>query len=300
MKKKNIKGIKKILGRNLISLFYRSLFFLSDEAFIKFIYRLRMGKKLNLDNPVTFNEKLQWLKLNDHNPLYTKIADKLGVRDYVTEKAGKEHVVPVLGVYSSFDEIDFSSLPSSFVLKTTHDSGSLVICSDKASLDIKKARKTITRSMKRNYYRTTREWQYKNIEPKIIVEKYLGDCITDYKFFCFNGKPRFMYIEREQEADPVQAIFDMDFNRLPFTMDDEASPAVFEKPQFFDEMKRIAGVLSSGIPFIRVDMYYVEGKILVGELTFYHYGGFIPFNPPGWDKTIGGYLDIENKIRGDK
>lgn len=295
MKERNIKGIKKILGKNLIAVFYRSLFFLSDEAYIKFIYRLRMGKKLNLDNPVTFNEKLQWLKLNDHNPLYTKIADKLGVREYVTQKVGKEHVVPLLGIYSSFDEIDFSSLPSSFVLKTTHDSGSLVICPDKSSLDIKKARKTITRSMKRNYYRTTREWQYKNIEPKIIVEKYLGDCITDYKFFCFNGQPRFMYIEREEEAHPLQAVFDMDFNRLPFTMDDDASPEVFEKPQFFDEMKRIASVLSSGIPFIRVDMYYVEGKILVGELTFYHYGGFIPFNPPGWDKTIGGYLNIEKK-----
>lgn len=295
MKERNIKGIKKILGKNLISIFYRSLFFLSDEAFIKFIYCLRMGKRLNLDTPVTFNEKLQWLKLNDHNPLYTKIADKLGVRDYVTEKAGKEHVVPIIGVYSSFDEIDFSSLPSSFVIKTTHDSGSLVICSDKSSLDIKKARKTIMRSMKRNYYRTTREWQYKNIEPKIIAEKYLGECITDYKFFCFNGKPGFMYIEREEEEQPQQAIFDMDFNRLPFTMDDDASPEVFEKPQFFDEMKRIASVLSSGIPFIRVDMYYVEGKILVGELTFYHYGGFIPFNPPEWDKTIGGYLNIEKK-----
>ncbi len=300
MKTKKLKRIKKILGKNLISLFYRSLFFLSDEAFIRLIYRLRMGKKLNLDKPVTFNEKLQWLKLNDHNPLYTKIADKLGVRDYVREKVGKEHVVPVLAAYSSFDEIDFSSLPQSFVLKTTHDSGSLVICPDKAFLDIKKAGKTITRSMKRNYYWTTREWQYKNIEPKIIAEKYLGKCITDYKFFCFNGKPEFMYIEREEEEQPQQAIFDMTFNRLPFTMDDDASPEVFEKPQFFDEMKTIAGVLSSGIPFIRVDMYYVEGKILVGELTFYHYGGFIPFNPPEWDKTIGGYLDIEKKDRGDK
>ncbi len=300
MKTKKLKRIKKILGKNLISLFYRSLFFLSDEAFIRLIYRLRMGKKLNLDKPLTFNEKLQWLKLNDHNPLYTKIADKLGVRDYVREKVGKEHVVPVLAVYSSFDEIDFSSLPQSFVLKTTHDSGSLVICPDKSFLDIKKAGKTITRSMKRNYYWTTREWQYKNIEPKIIAEKYLGKCITDYKFFCFNGKPEFMYIEREEEAQPQQAIFDMTFNRLPFTMDDDASPEVFEKPQFFDEMKRIASVLSSGIPFIRVDMYYVDGKILVGELTFYHYGGFIPFNPPEWDKTIGGYLDIEKKDRGDK
>ena len=299
MKKESIKGIKRILGKNLIALFYRSLFFLSDEAYIKLIYRLRMGKKLNLDNPVTFTEKLQWLKLNDHNPEYTKIADKLAVRDYISEKVGKEHIVPVLGVYSSFDEIDFDSLPSRFVLKTTHDSGSWVICSDKSSFDYTSARKILTRSLKRNYYRTTREWQYKDIEPRIVAEEFLGERIDDYKFFCFNGEAKFMYIEKETDAHPSQAIFDMNFNRLPFSMDDDVSLAAFEKPEFFDEMKRIAGVLSSGIPFIRVDMYYVGGRILVGELTFYHYGGYIPFNPPEWDKTIGGYLNIEN-IRGDK
>ena len=299
MKKESIKGIKRILGRNLIALFYRSLFFLSDEAYIKLIYRLRMGKKLNLDNPVTFTEKLQWLKLNDHKPEYTKIADKLAVRDYITEKVGSEHIVPVLGVWSSFDEIDFDKLPSRFVLKTTHDSGSWVICSDKSSFDYTSARKILTRSLKRNYYRTTREWQYRNIEPKIVAEEFLGERIDDYKFFCFNGEPKFMYIEKETDEHPSQAIFDMNFDRLPFSMDDDVCLSVFEKPVFFDEMKRIAGVLSSGIPFIRVDMYYVGGRILVGELTLYHYGGYIPFNPPGWDKTIGGYLNIEN-IRGDK
>ncbi len=300
MKTKFIKAAKKILGKNLISIFYRSLFFLSDESYLRLIYRLRMGKKLNLDNPVTFNEKLQWLKLNDHKALYTKMADKLGVRDYVGEKAGKGHVVPVLGVYSSFDEIDFSSLPSSFVLKTTHDSGSYVICPDKTKLDIKGARKTITRSMKRNYYRTTREWQYRGIKPKIIAEEFLGENLTDYKFFCFNGVPKFMYIEDEAGEKHEQAIFDMNFKREPFTMEDKYSTAFFIKPDFFDEMKRIAAVLSAGIPFLRTDMYYVEGKILVGELTFYHYGGFIPFNPPEWDKTIGGYLDIKKDLRGDR
>ncbi len=300
MKKESIKGIKRILGKNLIALFYRSLFFLSDEAYIRLIYRLRMGKRLNLDNPVTFTEKLQWLKLNDHNPLYTKIADKLAVRDYIKERVGEEHVVPVLGVYSSFDEIDFSSLPSRFVLKTTHDSGSWVICSDKSSFDYSSARKILTRSLKRNYYRTTREWQYRDIEPKIVAEEFLGERIDDYKFFCFNGEPKFMYIEKETEEHPSQAIFDMEFCRLPFSMDDDVSLSAFEKPVFFDEMKRIAGVLSSGIPFIRVDMYYIGGRILVGELTFYHYGGYIPFNPPEWDRTIGGYLKIEKNYRGDK
>lgn len=299
MKKERIKALKRILGKNLIALFYRSLFFLSDDKYIRLIYRLRMGRKLNLDNPVTFNEKLQWLKLHDHNPSYTSLADKLAVRDYISRKVGSEHVVPLQGVWSSFDEIDFSTLSSRFVLKTTHDSGSWVICPDKNGFDYSSARRILSRSLKRNYYRTTREWQYKDIVPRIIAEEFLGEAIDDYKFFCFNGKARFMYIEKEAGRHPCQAIFDMNYVRLPFSMDDDVSQSEFAKPVFFDEMKRIAEVLSDGIPFLRVDMYYIGGRILVGELTFYHYGGYIPFNPPEWDRTIGGYLDID-RIRGNR
>ncbi len=292
MEKKKIRVLKKILGKNFIALFYRSLFFLSDESYIRLIYRLRMGKKLNLKNPVSFNEKLQWLKLYDRKSLYTKMADKLAVRNYIEEKIGEGHSPTVLGLYSSFDEIDFDKLPASFVLKTTHDSGSYVICPEKSKLDMRAAKRKLSRSMRRNYYRTTREYQYRDIKPRIIAEEFLGDSLTDYKFFCFNGEPKFMYIEEETGESHDQAIFDMSFNREPFTMEDKYSTASFTKPEFFDDMRVTAAVLSSGIPFLRVDMYYVRGRIYVGELTFYHYGGFIPFNPPEWDDIIGGYLDL--------
>lgn len=294
MEKKRIKVLKKLLGKNFIALFYRSLFFLSDESYVRFIYRLRMGRKLHLDNPTSFNEKLQYLKLYDRKSIYTKMADKLAVRDYVEEKIGRGHTPLILGVYSSFDEIDFDKLPKSFVLKTTHDSGSYVICPDKAGLDIKSAKRKLRRSLRRNYYLTTREYQYRDITPRIISEEFLGLNLTDYKFFCFNGEPKFMYIEEETGESREQAIFDMDFNREPFTMDDEYATAIFEKPSFFDDMRKTAASLSSGIPFLRVDLYYVRGRVYVGELTFYHYGGFIPFNPPEWDDIIGGYLDINN------
>lgn len=294
MEKKKIRVLKRLLGKNLIALFYRSLFFLSDESYIKLIYRLRMGKKPDLDNPVSFNEKLQWLKLHDRKSLYTRLADKLAVRNYVEKKIGKGHSPLVLGVYSSFDEIDFDKLPAGFVLKTTHDSGSYIICPDKTRLDMRAAKRKLSRSLRRNYYRTTREYQYRDIKPRIIAEEFLGENLTDYKFFCFNGEPKFMYIEEETGESREQAIFDMDFNREPFTMEDRYSTASFIKPDFFDDMRNTAAVLSSGIPFLRVDMYYVRGRIYVGELTFYHYGGFIPFNPPEWDDIIGGYLDINS------
>lgn len=302
MDKKQIKDIKKILGKDIISFFYRSLFFLSDKAYLKFVYRLRLGKKLNLDNPTSFTEKLQWLKLYDHNPMYSKMADKFAVRDYIKDKVGDEFLVPLIGVYDNYSEIDFSSLPSSFVMKPTNDSGSCVICLDKSLLDLKKTKKTICYSLKHNYYKKTREWQYKNIKPRVIVEKYLGDDINpinDYKFFCFNGKARFMYIEKESSSSPSQAIYDMDFNRLSFSMDDDVSQENYDKPVCFDEMRKVAEKLSEDIPFLRVDMYYEKGQIYVGELTFYHYGGYIPFNPPNWDDIIGCWLDI-SKIKGNK
>lgn len=300
MEERRLKKIKKALGKNFISSLYRSLWFLSDKSYLKLIYRLRMGIKLNLDNPASFTEKLQWLKLYDHNPLYTKLADKHSVRKYIEEKVGEEHLVPLLGVYNSFSEIDFSSLPSSFVIKPTNDSGSCVICYNKALFDLKKARKIINYSLCHNYYHKTREWQYKDIKPQVLVEEYLGKDgpINDYKFFCFNGKAKFMYIEKESSSSPSQAIYDMDFNRLPFSMDDDISSTKYTRPECFNQMRAIAETLSQSIPFLRVDMYYERGKVYVGELTFYHYGGFIPFKPPVWDKKIGEWLNIDS-IKGE-
>lgn len=290
-----IHGMKRLFGKNLISGFYRSLGFLSDEKYIRFIYRLRMGKKLNLDNPRTFTEKLQWLKLNDHNPLYTTIADKLAMREYVEKKVGPGHSVPILGTWKSFSDIDFDKLPDRFVLKTTHDSGSFVICNDKATFDKAKAKKILSKSLKRNYYKTTREWQYKDIEPRIIAEEYLNDGkshLTDYKFFCFNGKPVFMYCEEEASEHLTQAIADMQYNLMPFSMEDDKADCLPPKPEQFNSMEMIAQSLSEGFPFIRVDMYCIKDKVYVGELTLYHFGGYTPFNPEEWDLKLGDMLDI--------
>lgn len=290
-----IHGLKRVLGKNLISGFYNALGFLSDENYIRLIYRLRMGKKPDLDNPKTFTEKLQWLKLHDHNPEYTRMADKLAMRTYVRDKVGEGHTVPVLGIWNRFEDIDFDALPDRFVLKTTHDSGSYLICRDKASFDRKNASKVLSRSLKRNYYRTTREWQYKDIEPRIIAEQYMDDGktnLTDYKFFCFNGKPLFMYSEEESSGNPTQAIADMQYNMMPFSMDDAKADVLPPKPDLFDDMASAAEKLSHGIPFLRVDMYCIGNAFYVGELTFYHYGGYIPFNPVEWDLKLGEKLEL--------
>ncbi len=298
MKNSTIHSIKKVLGKNVIAAFYRSLGFLSDKSFVSLIYRLRMGKRLDLENPKTFTEKLQWLKLNDHRSIYTKMADKLGMRSYVEEKIGPGHTAKVLGVWERFSDIDFDSLPDRFVLKTTHDSGSYIICRDKASIDMKAAEKKLTRSLKRNYYRTTREWQYKDIVPRIFAEEYLDDgktFLTDYKFFCFNGKPVFMYVEEETATNPTQVIMDMDYKMLPFFMEDSRTEKIPEKPVLFEQMKSVAEKLSDGVPFLRVDLYCINGTVFVGEMTFYHYGGFIPFKPVEWDEKLGSMLELPKK-----
>lgn len=296
MKIELLRKLKKTLGKGAIRTFYRFLWFLSDEQYVSLVYRLRMGKKLDLENPKTFTEKLQYLKVYDHQPIYTQMADKIGMRSFVDERIGKGHTVPILGCWNHFKEIDFHVLPSRFALKCTHDSGSYVICRNKDSLDKKEAEKRISSSLKRNYYRTTREWQYKNIEPRIIAEAYLedreGKPLTDYKFFCFNGEPKFMYAEEESAERPTQAIFDMEYRKLPFSMEDESSDDLPLKPKCFDEMKFYAEKLSESVPFLRVDMYEVNGVIYIGEMTFYHYGGFTPFKPVGWDLKLGEWITL--------
>lgn len=295
MELKKIKKIKKLLGKNTIAFFYRSLWFLSDKAFIKLIYKLRMGRKLNLDTPQTFTEKLQWLKLYDHKPEYIKMADKLQMRDFVKEKIGEGHTVPLLGVYDKWEELDFEKLPNAFVLKTTHDSGSYIIVKDKSKLDKKVAKKKINHSLRKNYYKTTREWQYKNIKPKIIIEEFLDDgnsALTDYKFFCFNGKCEFLYVMQETASVATQVIVDTKFNRLPFRMDDEPSEKMPQKPTELEKMIGFAEKLSTKQAFLRVDMYLAGGKIYIGELTFYHYGGYIPFDPPEWDLKLGKKINL--------
>ena len=272
---------------------------LPDELYLKLIYRIRVGKKLNLKNPKTYNEKLQWLKLHDRNPLYTTLVDKYEVKSYIAEKIGEEYVIPTLGVWERFEDIDFNSLPDQFVLKCTHDSGGLVICKDKKKLDIEEARKKITRCQGTNYYWHGREWPYKFVRPRIIAEQYMEDEKTqelrDYKFFAFNGTVRALFVASERQEKGTETkfdFFDADFNHLDFTNGHPNSTLTIEKPSSFDKMKELASILSVGFPQLRVDFYDVNGHVYFGELTFSHWSGLTPFSPDKWDDTFGSWIDL--------
>ena len=270
----------------------------SDKVYLKMRYRNVFNKTLNLSNPKTFNEKLQWLKLNDRNPLYTILVDKYETKDYIANIIGNEHIIPTLGIYDSFDDIDFSKLPNSFVMKCTHDSGGIVIVKNKNNLNVEDARKKINKSLKKNYYYSGREWPYKNVKPRIIIEKYMEDKKTkelrDYKFFCFNGVPKFMFLATDRQIEQTKFNFyDMDFNLLPFTQGHPNDLRKIQKPEKFEEMVEFSKKLSKDIPHVRVDFYEINGKVYFGEMTFYHYSGFTRFNPEEWDEKLGDYITIK-------
>ena len=297
--KKNRSKLQKAIqtpGRALMNIIYHFPKFsakLDDEKYVRFIYKWCFKKKLDLENPKTFSEKLQWIKLYDHNELYTRVVDKYAVKEYIASQIGEEYIIPTIGLWSNFDEIDFEKLPQSFVLKCTHDSGGLVICKDKSNLDIKKARKKIVKSLNSNFFLLGREWPYKGVKPQIIAEPYISDSngeLNDYKFFCFNGQPKMLFIASDRGIDTRFDFFDMDFNHLPFEQGHPNSTKVLKKPDGFDHMKEIAMKLSEGFPEVRVDFYNVDGKIYFGELTLFHFSGFVPFEPEEWDEKMGSWI----------
>lgn len=266
-----------------------------DRIYLPLKYYMRTGEFLNLRNPVTYTEKLQWLKLHDRRPLYTTLVDKYEVKKYVAEKLGEEYVVPLLGVWENVDDIPFDELPAQFVLKCTHDSGGLQICKEKASFDIDSAKKKINQVLKANYYWANREWPYKNVKPRVIAEKYLEDSQTcdtrDYKFFTFGGEPKVMYIATGRGSGETYGdFFDMDFRHLDLTIDHNNAPVCPEKPVGFEEMKRAAAILAEGIPQVRVDFYEIDSHVYFGEMTFFHCGGFMKFNPDSWNRTFGDWV----------
>ncbi len=267
-----------------------------DSLWLKVLYRAKLHRNLNLKTPVRFTEKLNWLKLHDHNPLYTRLVDKYEVKQYIKEKLGEQMVIPSYGVWEHFDDIDFDKLPNQFVLKCTHDSGRFCICRDKAVFDVEGARKKLETSLRNNFFWWTREWPYKNVKPRIIAEKYMedgeNDVLTDYKFFCFNGIPKMMYISKDVSIDPRTDFFDMEWNHLPFRLKDPNADIVPEKPSLFEEMKEIACKLSSGIPHVRVDLYVINNHIYFGEMTFFHNSGIFSVTPDEWDYKIGDWLDL--------
>lgn len=275
---------------------------LPDTLFIKISYKLKLKKALNLKNPRTYNEKIQWLKLYDRKPEYTTMVDKYEVKKYIAKKIGEEYVIPTIGIWDSFEDIDFDTLPNQFVLKCTHDSGGLVICQNKELLDIKSAKAKLCKSLRKNYFWLGREWPYKNVKPRIIAEKYMEDSETkelrDYKFFCFNGVAKALFIATERGNKNEETkfdFFDMNFNHLPFTNGHPNAKTTPKKPASFDIMKTLAEKLSSGIPHLRVDFYEVDGKVYFGELTFSHWGGMVPFEPEEWDYKFGEYITLPKK-----
>lgn len=272
---------------------------LSDEDFIKLLFKAEMGYDPDLENPKTFNEKLQWIKLYDHNPLYTKMVDKIAVKDYVREKIGDEHIIKTLGIWDSYDDIDFETLPEQFVLKCNHDSGGLVIVKDKEKMDRKMVRKTISSSLRINYYKKYREWPYKNVQPRIIAETYVVDeatnSLNDYKFFCFNGKVKCFKIDFNRFVKHQANYYDENCNLLPFGEKDfpRDSSADIKMPPVIDEMKKIAEIIAAGHPFLRVDLYYANNHIYFGEITFFPASGFGKIEPVEWDSILGEWINLE-------
>ena len=277
---------------------------MSDEDFLKMHFKNVFGYPLDLENPKTYSEKLQWLKLYDRKPEYTMMVDKYEVKKYVASKIGEEHIIKTLGVWDHFDDIDFSQLPNQFVLKCTHDSGGLVICTDKSKLDMAAAKKKIEKSLKNDYYMQNREWPYKNVRRRIIAEEYMVDEsgyeLKDYKIFAFDGEAKAMFIASDRTNPNEETkfdFFDMDFNHLPFTNGHPNSEnwCNINRPKGLDEMKNYAEILSKGLPEARIDFYDINGKVYFGEITFFHWSGFERFEPMEWDKKFGEWIKLPRK-----
>ena len=275
-----------------------------DAEYLKKMYKARFKKELNLDNPQTFSEKMQWLKIHDKKDFYGILVDKYKVKQYVSKIIGSEHIIPTLGVFDSFGQIDFATLPEQFVIKCTHDSGGMAICHDKKTFDIKKAKRRISKYLKRDFYYLYREWPYKAAEHKIIIEKYMennsGEGLIDYKFYCFNGKPRFLYISKGLENHSTARIsfLNLDWTFAPYERSDfKTFDKLPPKPTCFDEMVMIAKKLSQGFAFIRVDLYQIDDVVYFSELTFFPCAGYMPLKNDKHDFELGNMLDISALIR---
>lgn len=275
-----------------------------DKAFQKWDYKIHTGRKLNLRHPVTYQEKLQWLKYYYRNPEFTKLVDKYEVRNYVREKIGEEYLVPLYGVYNKWDEIDFSALPDEFVIKCTHDSGSVVICRDKNTFDYKSAKKKIEAGLARNQFYLSREWPYKNVKPRIIIEKLLyGDenkGIVDYKFFTFNGKVKFVLVcsNRFKVGGMKVSFYDLNWQKLAISQTGETNETeLIKKPKKFDEMIKVAQRLGKGLLHIRVDFIIDADNFYFTELTFFDSGGRKPFVPDSYEYKFGDWIILPPKMR---
>ena len=300
----DLKKILKHPGQIILSLNHHGFFrFLSDKSHAKLMYRAYFGKSLNLEQPKSFNEKMQWLKLYDRNPIYTTLVDKFEVKRYVISLLGKEYVIPTYGVYDSFEEIDFNTLPSQFVLKTTHDGGGsgIVICKNKVSLDRVEARMILNKSLARDVYKDLREWPYKDVPHRILAEQYLennGEPLEDFKIHCFNGEPKMILVCRDRYAGSglTEDFYTADWTHIPVRRPKHPnSREALPKPPQLQEMLDLSVQLSKGIPFVRTDFYIVDGKVFFGEMTFYPTSGYTAFEPEKYDDIIGTWLNLKTK-----
>jgi len=276
---------------------------ISDELYLKIQFFNIFHKLLNLEFPKTFSEKIQWMKLYIHHPEFTTMADKIEVKRYVSELLGENYVIPLLGIWDKFDEIDFDLLPNQFVLKTNHDSGNVIICKDKSKLNIIKSKRILTNSLNYDYYKQGREWPYKNIRRRIFAEQFLVDEsgieLKDYKFFCFDGIVKFFKVDFNRQIEHHANYYDLNWKLLPFG--EKVFPpkpnVVIEKPKNFEKMITVAEKLSKGIPFVRIDLYNINGVIKFGEMTFFPNGGFGRYEPSDADLEIGNMINLpERKI----
>lgn len=277
--------------------------FLPDKVCVRWQYKLNMGLSINLDEPTLLTEKINWLKLYYHNPKLHEYVDKYEVGNYVSKKIGAEYVIPCIGVWDDVDSIDLSTLPDQFVLKCTHDSGSVVICRDKNSFDWEKARIWLSKRMNYNYFATKREWAYKDVKPRIIAEPFIPGLGTadsvEYKLTVYNGKVHFITvctgIAHASYSDRFNDHFTPEWERLPFYVNYKPTGKDIKKPPFMDEMVRMSEILADDLPQVRVDWYVVNNKMIFGEMTFYTWAGYMHFVPNEWNKTLGSWLVLPEK-----
>ena len=273
-----------------------------DSLYLKVLYRVIMGRKLNLKNPKEYNEKLQWLKLNDRKPEYSTMVDKYEVREYIEDLLGDKYLIPCLGIYDSVDDIDIDALPDRFVLKCTHDSGSVEICKDKSSFDIEGARHRLSQAMKRNYYATYREWPYKYVKPRIIAEGYLegdGGDLKDYKVMCFNGEAKIIEVHENRFVEGkvhTQTFYDREWNIVPLTQIETVTvDRPGERPRQLDEILRLSELIAKNMYHARIDWYIEGDKIYFGEITFFDGSGFESFSTPEMERMLGDMINLPEK-----
>lgn len=272
---------------------------LSDETYLKLIYQNKLGQPLDLQHPVTFNEKLQWLKLYDHNPKYPILVDKYRMRDFVAKTIGEEYLFPLLGVWDHPEQIPWEELPNQFVLKCTHDSGGVVICRDKETVNRDLAYWKLFSAWSKNFYYQVREWPYREVCPRIIAEPLMQEAgceeLRDYKLMVFNGTVQYSFVCSNREKGLCVTFFDKQWQRMPFERHYPQDPHPIARPDSYEEMVRIAEQLAQGIPFVRVDFYEIDKHPYVGELTLYPGSGWEEFTPPEWDRVLGDWLTLPER-----